>query len=199
MTTALILLRDFQNSQIEFWRKIEGFPGYDVSSFGRVRRWWCREKGGKRGATVIGTTPKIVSQTKQWQGYVRVYLYRPSLTNSAVKNGCQNRSCHFLHRLVAKAFSENPKGLPEVNHKNLVKSDCRSDNLEFASRESNMKHARASGRDTRSFGARLNKHVGAIRLRIASGEKYDSIASSFNTSWRSIYNIASGKTHSQTI
>lgn len=196
---ALILLRDFQNSQVEFWRKIEGFPGYDVSNFGRVRRWWCRAKGGKRGATTIGGVPKIVSQTKQWQGYVRVYLYRPQLTNSAVKNGCQNRSCHFLHRLVARTFIENSGELPEVNHKNLVKSDCRSDNLEFASRESNMEHARASGRSTRSSGPRLKTHASEIRQRIADGERYGSIAVAFNTSWRSIYNIASGKTHSHTV
>lgn len=46
----------------------------------------------------------------------------------------------LIHRLVAEAFIPNPNNLPEVNHKNLDKSDCRASNLEWCTRRENMEH-----------------------------------------------------------
>lgn len=46
-----------------------------------------------------------------------------------------------VHRLVAEAFIPNSKGLPEINHKDLDKTNNHISNLEWITREDNIKHA----------------------------------------------------------
>lgn len=47
---------------------------------------------------------------------------------------------HYVHRLVAKYFIENPNFLNEVNHIDFDKSNNSINNLEWCSRIHNMKH-----------------------------------------------------------
>jgi hypothetical protein len=53
--------------------------------------------------------------------------------------------------IVAEAFIENPKGLPEVNH--IDGNKCNNDisNLEWCSRQENITHAWATGLSTREM------------------------------------------------
>ena len=52
---------------------------------------------------------------------------------------------HYVHRLVAQTYLPNPHNLTEVNHINGDKSDNRVCNLEWVSREQNMRHASENG------------------------------------------------------
>lgn len=45
---------------------------------------------------------------------------------------------YLLHRIVAINFIPNPKNLPEVNHKDKNKQNCKVDNLEWCTRKENL-------------------------------------------------------------
>lgn len=50
---------------------------------------------------------------------------------------------YYVHRLVAAAFLPNPTGLPEVNHKNKVRTDNYMNNLEWCDRKYNIQYSKA--------------------------------------------------------
>lgn len=50
-----------------------------------------------------------------------------------------------VHRIVAEAFCYRPDGADEVNHINGNKLDNRADNLEWVTREENLRHAYETG------------------------------------------------------
>lgn len=64
-----------------------------------------------------------------------------------------------VHRLVAKSFIPNPKGLKEVNHIDGKKDNNTVRNLEWVSPSENMKHAYRTGLKKPSGGERPRKIV----------------------------------------
>ena len=58
----------------------------------------------------------------------------------------KNRSIReYVHRAVAMLFLDNPNQHPQVNHKNLDKSDNSVHNLEWVGRSENILHAHRTG------------------------------------------------------
>lgn len=105
---------------MEIWKSVEGYNGkYQVSSWGRVRN---AESG------------KILKPYKNSKGYLKVGLHA---------KGKRSPEKHRVHRLVAKAFVDNPYNLPQVNHKDGNKENNSVTNLEWTTDEINKKHASA--------------------------------------------------------
>lgn len=69
------------------------------------------------------------------KGYARVGL-------SAVIDGKEERHRYAVHRLVAIAFIPNPQNLPQINHKDLCKTNNSVDNLEWCNQSQNIQHSR---------------------------------------------------------
>lgn len=115
----------------EVWKDIPGYYGYyQVSNIGRVRscdrkvfipnygRWCTPSYKFYRG--------EIKKLKYNNNGYLRVQLYKNNKEKS-----------WLVHRLVAIAFIPNPYNLPEVNHKNEMKTDNRVENLEWTDHRTN--------------------------------------------------------------
>jgi hypothetical protein len=110
---------------MEEWKDIKGFPGYQVSSYGRVRSF----KSNRHG---LCDTPHFLGTDINSNGYERVFL------------GSNGR--FFIHHLVAKEFIPNPNEHPIVRHKDDDRSNNRADNLEWGTQADNIQDAVRRGR-----------------------------------------------------
>jgi hypothetical protein len=117
MANETLELRD------EIWKPIPSHPGYEASSFGRVR---------SVERTVIYRTGvshchkgKVLAQFTLWNGYKTTHLGR----------GNANK---YVHQLVARAFiGEPPEGM-EVCHWDDCKPNNYLINLRYDTRQSNL-------------------------------------------------------------
>lgn len=147
-------------SNVTEWRIIPGFERYEVSDDGQVR---------------FIETKRLRTQRVTDRGYLTVGLTpgppRPRVIGE--------RSPQFglrVHRAVALAFIPNPENKPEVNHKDLDKTNNRKGNLEWATHAENCAHMKKAG--LCSAGRNPNKakklsveDVAEIRRRITGGER----------------------------
>ena len=132
---------------MEIWKDIKGYEGlYQVSNLGRVKslskeflvsNQYCKTTKCRK------TKERILKPQLDKYGYYRVTL---------CKDG--KKYLKQIHRLVALTFLTNPHELPLVNHKNEIKTDNRSCNLEFC---------------TSSY----NQNYGTIKERISVAQSYD--------------------------
>lgn len=110
----------------EEWKDIANFEGlYQVSNLGRIKSLPKVGSGGHNGI--------ILSQSKDKDGYLLVYLYA-----NRKKVACK------VHRLVAKAFVPNPNNFPQVNHKDEIKSNNCFTNLEWCTSSYNNSYGKGN-------------------------------------------------------
>ena len=101
----------------EIWKDIKEYENfYQISNFGVVRSLKRKNTKGK-----------ILKPSKDKDGYLKVTLSKQN-----------KRKSFFIHRLVAQEFLSNYDNLPQINHKNEIKSDNRVENLEWCEHKYNQ-------------------------------------------------------------
>lgn len=172
----------------EIWKDIPGYEGlYKSSNLGRIKSL-DKKITNKNGQSKIQR--EIILKETNDRGYKIV-----TLTNNykSYRTGC--------HRLVAKAFIENPENKPCVNHKNGIKDDNRIENLEWVTYSENEIHSiRVLGKtrkkgESSSLSKLTEKNVLAIRRLHRINPKYNRklVAKKFNIHPNSLNDITSRK------
>lgn len=160
----------------EIWKPIEITDGrIEVSSDGRF-------KSNLRDG-------RILKLTKDTKGYLRL---------TVTIDG--HKYCFKAHREVAKAFIDNPDGLPQVNHIDGNKTNNSVANLEWSSNLNNCRHAIDSGLWTNVFDAaqRANTSrktpIRSVDIKTGEERNFESVSEAerfFNT--RHISDVLNGK------
>lgn len=112
------------------FKHILGYEGlYKISDKGKV--WSFHSRSSKTGKTCKG---QLKNSQFHPSGYRFVILYKKAKPKS-----------YLVHRLVGKAFIQNPNNLKYINHKDGNKKNNSVSNLEWVTFAENMKHAWANG------------------------------------------------------
>ena len=118
------------------WRPVAEFPGYEVSSCGKVRN---------------SSTGNVLSTFVVNSGY--------KVTSFSVGIGEKRSIKRLTHRVVAFAWCNKPENCNVVNHINNDKFDNRAENLEWVTQKENIQHAKDQGRMV------YNKPTKGLRLK----------------------------------
>lgn len=116
-----------------------------------------------RTGTITNARGRTISQRIDLRsGYITVGLTREGVTRT-----------HYLHRLLASTFLENPNGLPVVNHLDGNRLNNRLDNLEWCTHAQNVKHAYDHGLIEGNRGG--NQHMAVPVILLETGEVFTTI------------------------
>jgi len=169
----------------EAWRPVEGFEKwYEVSNEGRVKRL-ARELA-KSDGVLYPVRERVLKAHAHPGGYRMACLRKEEGVNGRMQ---------YIHRLVATAFIPNPRNLPEVNHKNLDKTDNRVENLEWCDGSRNMRHATKRGRFSGMTNPNTRRKLtpdAVEAIRQSLGSSYE-VAKEFGVSSTMVLHIRNGR------
>ncbi len=166
----------------EAWKKIPGYPGYEVSDLGRIRSY----KGVNQNAP-LRKTPRLMKQrTPASDGYPRVTLQN--------KEG--KKVVRQVHLLVARAFL-GPANGRVVLHKNGKRSNPKLSNLRYGTHQVNMddKYIHGThGMGERNTQALLSEKERNKILRLKGEMTQQEIADEYGISRQAVSDIHRGIT-----
>lgn len=122
---------------MEEWKDVKGYEGkYQVSNKGRVKallKWDLNKKQ-------YVNCDQIMQSVDNGKGYLYITLSKE-----------HKRKNHYIHRLVADAFVDNPKELKYVNHIDYNKKNNDASNLEWCTQKENVHHSICNMRHRKSI------------------------------------------------
>lgn len=118
----------------EVWKEVEGYENYEVSNMGRVRS--VDREVYQEGIGIRKLKGRTVKPWNNGNGY-----YKVCLGSYRTPDGKRKHPTEFVHRLVAKAFLDNPNNFKDVDHINYDRADNRVSNLRWVTRRDNIRHS----------------------------------------------------------
>jgi len=109
---------------MEEWKEIVGWPGYKVSTFGRVMSFKKYSDG------------KLLKLCYDKDGYYRITLCNKTIHKTGK-----------IHRLVAIAFIPNPDNLPEIDHIDMNRENNNLCNLRWVTSQQQQLNRTNTRRD----------------------------------------------------
>jgi hypothetical protein len=165
------------NLENEIWKDIEGYEGlYQISNMGRVKA--CAKWGG-----CIFQKEKLLKLHDNGKNYLYVDLY----------NHKSERRKYYIHRLVGKAFIDNPNNYPHINHKDENKLNNVYYNLEWCTAKYNCNYGNHNIKLSKSRKGKCagKNHVSAISvICTTTGMVFDTITEAVK-----YYNIENLRSH----
>lgn len=152
----------------EEWRDVVGYEGlYQVSNLGRVKG--VARKVNRNGH-MVSVPERLLNQNDNTNGYLRVSLSKGNHTKQA-----------FVHRLVAEAFVDNPKGCKYIDHLDNDRHNNHVDNLAWCTQSENIAASYARGQRkyvpmSEEARARVTKKIAKPVVR-SDGKIYPSVTS----------------------
>jgi glucan-binding YG repeat protein len=175
---------------LELWKDIDGFKGfYKISNLGKVKSL-SRQITVKRNGSIHKRKlkGKMMHLKESDKGYMVIGLRKPR----------EKRKWFMVHRIVADSFiSKYHKNL-DVNHKDGIKTNNNSNNLEWVTSSENQIHAFKTGLQIPSRGENngasklKRKQVENIIKMFDNGETNAQVLKTYNISAAQVSRIKSG-------
>jgi len=163
----------------EIWKPIVSYESYyEVSNLGNIKalsRIVPTSKGVRK------TNERIKKQVLNKSGYKYITL-----------NVNKKVSTFSVHRLVAKAFIDNPSNKTEVNHIDGNKANNKKSNLEWVTALENTQHSFKIGHKSKRLKLSLDKVI-QIRYLFESGMKNAEIAKFLSIPRKEIWRVVKRK------
>jgi hypothetical protein len=177
---------------VEEWANIPGWPNYQASNLGRIKRLAGVSFDGKRRLKEHNIKQTLIRHKRIGREYIEV---RVNIGNSKYHEFVS------VARLVLLAFVGPPEPGQECRHLNDVSTDCKLSNLAWGTRLENREDAIKNDRMARGtrngMSILTEEDIPLIRSRYKPYNQVDgaiAIASDYGVSPGTIYDILSGMT-----
>lgn len=127
----------------ELWKDIPGIEHYQASNMGRIKSLSRQVKCGPAPGSRMVPQMTIKAFPAKNTGYLQVMI---------------GRKKHSVHRLVALAWCDGYFEGACVDHKNGIRDDNRSENLDWVTASENSRRSFQNGRETPTKGKFSSDH-----------------------------------------